>query len=163
MLTEEKDLKNGLFLEISDSWVICSSVVLYRQVMNDINVGEWTKITPFVHDLEGLRKWMEKEGGWDFTQVKRGGSWNSNVYTYSNHLQFYIPNLKNLPQHVKESLTFVDLNGVNWQVRCVNAVGLDNLTNGKTYICSERKNGLLTLTDDYDNLAEFFEDRFEKI
>ena len=126
-----------------------SNRILWRTVVNDANVGPWELLDGVKeHSLEGLRRWMHRRPGYDFEKVQREG-WDHHVYAHGLRMQFWIP----FPNEGMKP-------GI--QVVCVDAFGLEGLTEGKVYNVDALDGDLFVLVDDNGEKGEFLIERFRK-
>ncbi len=149
--------------KLDGSRVAWSRVILWRHVLNDVNVGPWTVFEPsvlypgskfarlFRHSMNGLKLWMKKNPGeqYDPGKLEREG-WDKHVWKHGNALQFWVPDEEE------------DAPPLEYPMVCVDATGCD-LTEGQAYnVIAEDDEGLLVVIDDSGVRREFLPDRFKE-
>lgn len=125
--------------------------ILSRRVVNDANVGPWEVREDIMPPtLEGLQKWVEHTPGWELDELQgRNGVFDRHLVDYGLRFQFWVP-------------LGADLTPKGMAVVCVDATGLEHVTEGCVYEVVGRDGSLVTIEDDSGERREYFADRFEE-
>jgi hypothetical protein len=154
-------------VEIDGFSVVKSNMILYREVINDANVGPWCIYHPDSMDMTPAQTKEELER--HLTDNSNGiveltpGGWDDHLWDWGPRDQFWIPNEKDL-KGIEE------IEGPVWKpkikqryYRCINALGISELTKGKIYQPKNWKDDMLLILNDDGDLVEYLTERFEAV
>lgn len=155
-------------LNESGTVVIHSSVILFRQVINNVNVGPWIELTDDIrqHTLDGLKGWMARQTVSVLIKGNQGETWNpdelhsvnfdTHIWDYGLILQFYVPDNQS-----KKKLSRGNKQMIPYKVRCVDTDGVDDITIGHEYLVFGYDDDLIIVFNDQGQKKSYFPRRFQ--
>ena len=167
-------------VQVNGFYDVKSNRILYRNVINDVNVTDWEKIDDiddFEQSADGLKQWMGRDNlrilgnpqwpkmqtfpvdTWKPSELTKGIAWsrNNHVWEYGQRMQFWIP----LPEDMEEEDAKIEMTGN--RVVCINASGREQLTEGREYNVLKQEKDIILIVDDSGNQEKYFSDRFKVV
>ena len=150
--------------KVRESKKVHGLCVKFRSVVNDAVVGEWNdmpEIQPPTYD--GIVRWMDKQGGYDLTQLNKNGGFDSHLVNYGLRQQFWVPNEEDFRKEHQEAQEGGSGKGVipGRVVVCKDDCGDCGLTKGKEYgIVTYLDLGMVRVVNDKGIEQDYFQDRF---
>ena len=154
-------------IQINGFYDVRSNRILWRNVVNDANVSDWQKledIDGYPQTVKGLQEWMFRQNvdgtdQWDLTKLKKGiaHSRNPHVWDYGQRVQFWIPLSEDMVEPKPRPEFQNDI-----LVVCINATGLDELTEGREYNVVSWDDDLMIVVNDLGERKAYFPDRFKR-